>query len=234
MNLAHPPADTLRLDPAVSDADRELVYRLRYRAYRAADGIAPRASEQVRDDMDDHPFARSYLLRDGDRVVGTIRSNVYRHGQPGHRLFLADNWPIETMPWLAEADAVVESSRFAVDPDLPEHQMPYLLRLFSVHNANAAAHGARYVISAVQRRHIPFYRLRLKFEVVSVPLQVAGLNIEPCSVVRLDCPRHRPALEARFPDTVVPIADAERLAIPAPPSRSPASRSSRPARRSVA
>ncbi len=216
MTLADHPVDTLRLDPAVSDADRELVYRLRYRAYRAADGIAPRASEQVRDEMDEHPFARSYLLRDGDRVVGTIRSNVYRHGQPGHRLFLADYWPSEAMPWLADAEAVVESSRFAVDPDLPEHQLTYLLRLFSVHNANAAAHGARYVVSAVQRRHIPFYRLRLKFEVVSEPLHVVGLNIEPCSIVRVDYPKHIPALEARFPDTAVPAADAQRLAIPAP------------------
>lgn len=216
MNGSHGTGDHLRIDPALSSADRELVYRLRYRAYRATDGIAVLASEQVRDEMDDLPFARSYLLRDGERVVGTVRSNVYRHGSPGHRLFLADYWPLDSMRWLDNGDTIVESARLAIDPDVPERSMAFIMRLFSVHSANAATHGARFIVSGAQRHHLPFYRQRLKFEVVSAPLQIAGLNLEPCSIMRLDYRAHIRTIEARFPDLVVRPEHAERLTIPMP------------------
>ena len=52
----------------------------------------------------------------------------------------------------------------------------YVLRLFRAHNANAAAYGVRYVVSAAQRRHIPFYRQRLKMEAVTEPMPVPGLT----------------------------------------------------------
>ena len=206
--------DHLTLEPALTTADREAVFHLRYRAWQAVGGMAPNDAEQVRDALDDSPFAYSYMLRDRGRLVGTVRSNVYRHGQPGHHLFLFDFWPTLELPWLADAGPVVESSRLAVDPRCSESYATYVLRLFRAHNANAAAYGVRYVVSAAQRRHIPFYRQRLKMEAVTEPMPVPGLNVEAGSVLRLDYPAHIGQIEARFPDTVLSSADAARLVVP--------------------
>lgn len=216
MLVAARPDSALRLDPALSPADRCLAYHLRYRAYRAADGIAPQASEEVRDWMDDYPLARTYLLRDGTVAVGTVRSNVYRHGAPGHRLFLADTFPADALAWLVDGDVVIESSRLAVAPDQSEHQLTYVMRLFGAHNANCRAHGAHYVVSAAQRHHLPFYRRRLAFEIVSDPATVEALTIEPVTAIRLDWRQHHGALESRFPEVVVDGGDVARLAVPTP------------------
>ena len=209
-------ARQLHLSPALTEDERDLVFRLRYRAYRATEGLPPHPSEQVRDALDDSPHARSYLLRDGDRIVGTIRSTVYRPGRDGHRLLMHDFWPDRTWPWLDAADVVAESSWLTTGPDLDEPHPLYLLRMFAAHNANAAAHGARYVVAVVARRHSLFYRRRMQMEPMSPPLEVPGMNVEAGVVVRLDYVTNIRLLEAEYPVVAVPSDEVRRLAVPTP------------------
>lgn len=210
------PHSRLQLSPALSAADRAAAFRLRYRAYRATDVVPADPSEQVRDHLDDSPFARTYLMTSGERLVGTIRSNVHRPGVSGHRLLIQDFWPRLDLPWLGGEDVVIESSRLAIDPDYDDTATAPFLRLFAAHNANAVVHGARYIVTVVTRRHSLFYRRRLGMVALTDPLEVAGMNVEPAVILALDHTARIAALEAQFPDVAVTAAEARLLAVPTP------------------
>lgn len=210
------PHPRLSLRPALSPADRTVAFRLRYRAYRATDGLPAHPSEQVRDFLDDAPFARSYLVRDGDRVVGTIRCNVHRPGLPAQRLLIEHFWPQLELPWLGSEDVVIEASRLAIDPDYEDKSAAPFLRLLAALNANAVVHGARYVLAVVTRRHSLFYRHRLGMVALAGPLEVPGMTLKPVDILSIDHTARIASLEARFPDVAVTAAEARRLAVPAP------------------
>ena len=208
------PSD-LALDPALSPADRSAVFRLRYRAWRAVNGVPPNRERAIRDELDDSPLARSYLLREDGRIIGSVRSTVYVPGQSVHRLFLHTLWPDLELPWLSSGGTVIESSRLVFDPDAEHIDACHMLRLLSVHNANAVAWDACTIVTAVQLRHIPFYRKRLRMDVASPILPVSGLNVESGAVMRMDFRAHIGEVEARFPEARVTARERSRLAIQA-------------------
>lgn len=210
------PHSRLQLSPALSGADRAAAFRLRYRAYRATDGLPAHPSEQVRDHLDDSPFARTYLVRDGERVVGTIRCYVHRPGFRGQRLLIEHFWPQLELPWLVGEDVVIEASRLAIDPEYEDRSAAPFLRLLAALNANAVIHGARYVLAVVTRRHSLFYRHRLGMVALAGPLDVPGMNLKPVDILSIDHTARIASLEARFPDVIVTADEARRLAVPAP------------------
>jgi CRP-like cAMP-binding protein len=109
---------TLSVAPARTDAERERVFRFRYRIYVEELGLSPpeadHAGRRLRDRLDDDGV--SFALADGEDVVGSLR--VLRLSDVSDPAPLVAKFGLEPAIEAFGPEAIATTSRFMLDPRL--------------------------------------------------------------------------------------------------------------------
>ena len=141
---------------ADTEAEREAIYRLRYRAYLHEGAIGPRDDRRLTDKFDDLPNSWIFGIYVDDQLASSIRISVATQATPMTPAVDAFGDLLE--PELALGKVIVDPNRFVADPDnrkaIPE--LPYLtVRLGYV----ACGHfNADIGTATVRAEHRAFYR----------------------------------------------------------------------------
>lgn len=181
---------------AETEAEKEAIYSLRYRAYLREGAIEPRADQRLTDRFDDLPNSWVFGLYLDDELTSSIRISL---ATPDN-----DDTPaVEAFrdllaPELAHGKIIVDPNRFVADPvrrtKYPE--LPYLtVRLAYV----ACAHFKADIGTAtVRKEHQAFYRRVFLHKPLCPPRPYPTLT-KPLSLMVVDYPTMCEKVFRRYP-----------------------------------
>ncbi len=180
---------------AETEADREAIYRLRYRAYLKEGAIKPNRGRMVTDRYDDLPNSWIFGVYLDGELTSSLRITVACADNPICPSM--DVFPDLLQPELAQGKLIVDPTRFVADPERinPFPELPYLtLRLAYV---ACEYFQAQIGLASVRAEHQAFYR-RVFMQAVSPPRDYPGL-LKPISLLAIDFPAMRNKVFARYP-----------------------------------
>ncbi|MCO5130682.1 MAG: hypothetical protein M9932_08945 [Xanthobacteraceae bacterium] len=180
---------------AETEAEKDAIYRLRYRAYLREGAIAPNPDHKISDRFDDLPNSWIFGVHLDGELVSSLRISVASPANPATPSL--DVFPDLLKPELAQGKVVVDPTRFVADPAragrFPE--LPYMtLRLAYV---ACQYFNADIGLASVRAEHQAFYR-RIFLRTLAPPRDYPGL-IKPISLMAIDFPAERDKIFARFP-----------------------------------
>lgn len=189
-----------------SQADREAIFRLRYRAYLKEGMVGPDPHGQVFDRYDDLPNSWIIAVYLDGALTSSLRITVASPDQPD-----CPSMAVFTdllRPLLARGMVIVDPTRFVADPDavrIPE--LPYLtLRLANL----ACEHfGAQIGLASVRAEHQAFYR-RVFMTAMAAPRHYPGL-MKPIGLMGIDFPALRERIYGRYPFLRSTAAERQRV-----------------------
>lgn len=181
---------------AQTEADKDAIYRLRYRAYRHSDAVQPNPERKVSDQFDDAPNSWIFGIYFDGELASSLRISVSSPECP-----LSPS--VDVFPDLLEADVargkiMVDPTRFVGDP-VREHKFPELpymtLRLAYL----ACEHfNADIGLASVRAEHQAFYRRVFLHKPISEPRVYPGLT-KPICLMAVDYPVMRERVFSRYP-----------------------------------
>jgi hypothetical protein len=181
---------------AETSAEKEEIYRLRYRAYLRESAILPSDSQRVSDSYDDAPNAWIFGVYLHGELCSSIRVSVAtseRRMSPSVELF-GDL----LHPELDRGRVFVDPTRFVADPEKAKRfpELPYAtVRLGYV----AGVHfNADVGLALVRPEHQAFYRRLFLQESWGEPRLLAGL-LKPVGLMAAHYPTMRDKVFARYP-----------------------------------
>jgi hypothetical protein len=181
---------------AETEADREEIYRLRYRAYVLEGAIAPHDEQRLTDKFDSLPNSWLFGLYVDGALASSIRISVASKEQPLTPAVETFGDLLE--PEVAQGKVIVDPNRFVADPDsrskIPE--LPYLtVRLGYV----ACAHfDADIGTATVRAEHRAFYRRVFLLEPRCLPRPYPTL-LKPLCLMAADADAVREKIFQRYP-----------------------------------
>jgi hypothetical protein len=181
---------------AETEADREEIYRLRYRAYVLEGAIAPRDEQRLTDKFDTLPNSWLFGLYVDGALASSIRISVASKEQPLTPAVETFGDLLE--PEVAQGKVIVDPNRFVADPGsrskIPE--LPYLtVRLGYV----ACAHfDADIGTATVRAEHRAFYRRVFLLEPRCMPRPYPTL-LKPLCLMAADADAVREKIFQRYP-----------------------------------
>ena len=184
------------LERVAQRRDWQAVRRLRYEALASRGDLAACEAHAYSDIHDSALNAATFLLREGDRIVGTTRSSAAsaqrRWRLPAHDVFAAE---IERA---CGSDAtLVEASLMLIAPGAEDPKVA-LIHLFRAHMVHCAMEDADFLLAAVREAQIGFFRRMFNMEIVSGPERCAGLAL-PRVLMALDYRAQARLLAKRLP-----------------------------------
>lgn len=179
---------------AETEAERDAIYRLRYRAYLQEGTIEPNRSGRVSDRFDD--LANSWIFGiflDGE-LTSSLRITVASPEHPQSPSM--DVFEDVLQPHLEGGKVMVDPTRFVADPDKRFAELPYMtLRLAYV----ACAHfNADLGLATVRAEHQAFYRKVFMHQPVCAPRRYPGLT-KPIALMAVQFHEQRDKVFARYP-----------------------------------
>lgn len=173
-------SDDFAIEVCLRQDSKNTAFHLRYRAYLAVDAISGNPEELLYDEYDFQDNARIFLVWFRGKPVATVRSCVFSDRY---------NWlPTEGVNYFRESleqklgdnTRLLESNRFAVDPDFQGRQsLVARFLLFRAHGLNAAAHNCSHIITSVRDNHRAFYLRFLGMPAFSEnPIYIPWANAE--------------------------------------------------------
>lgn len=180
---------------AETDAEKDEIYRLRYRAYLREGAIVPNSDHRVTDRFDDLPNSWIFGVHLDGELISSLRISVASAAHP--LTPSVEVFPELLKPELAKGKVVVDPTRFVADPAragrFPE--LPYMtLRLAYV---ACQYFNADIGLASVRAEHQAFYR-RIFLRSLAPPRDYPGL-IKPIGLMAIDFPAQREKIFARFP-----------------------------------
>jgi len=181
---------------AVSQRDREDVFRLRYHAYLREGGITANADERFTDPVDEQPNCFIFGVHIDGELAGSIRLNISVPGLP--EIPTASVFPDTVQPQIEDGRVLVDPTRFVADAQW-SREVPELAYLTLRLPWLAMEHfHADIMLAAVRPEHYPFYRRLWGNTVVSPPRLYPGLA-KPVMLSQLDYAKAAPRVEALYP-----------------------------------
>ena len=181
---------------AETPAEKEEIYKLRYRAYLREGAIRPSADQRVTDQFEDAPNAWTFGVYFQGELYSSIRVSV-----------LTSEWRMSPSvelfgdvlhPKLDQGLIFIDSTRFVADPDKARNfpELPYAtVRLGSM----AGVHfHADYGLAIVRAEHQAFYRRVFLQETWCEPRLYPGL-VKPVGLMAAHLPTVRERVLARYP-----------------------------------
>jgi hypothetical protein len=181
---------------AETEADKDAIYQLRYRAYLKEGAIDPGPSERVTDRFDDLPNSWIFGIHVDGELASSLRITV---ASPRHRDCPSMGvFPELIGPELDDGKVIVDPTRFVADPlrmsRCPE--LPYItLRLAFI---ACAYFDADLGLATVRAEHQAFYRRLFMHQSISAPRDYPGLK-KPIAMMAVDFPAMRDKVFARYP-----------------------------------
>lgn len=181
---------------AETAADRDAIYRLRYRAYLKEGAIEPNPQHIVTDRYDEAPNSWIFGIYLDGQLVSSVRISV---GSQQHPLIPStDVFPDLVEPWINDGKVLVDPTRFVADPLREKNfsHLPYLtLRLAYV----ACAHfNADIGLASVRQEHQAFYSRVFMHQPVSAARHYPGL-LKPICLMAVNFPAMRDQVARRYP-----------------------------------
>jgi hypothetical protein len=202
---------------AVSEADREAVFRLRYQSYRRNGLMAERDDGQLYDeDYDDAPNAwLTTTFVDGE-LAGTTRINAT--GDNYASLPAVNVYPDVMLGRLADRPMIVEFTRLAARLEL-SRVYPELAYLIMRPAYLAAEHfDADLAVASPRTEHLAFYRRVFDGVAWSEPRAYPGLTVK-FACMGANFRANKAQIEARYPFYRSSATEREALFGPAPARR---------------
>jgi hypothetical protein len=179
---------------AETEAEKEAIYSLRYRAYLHEGAIEPRADPRLADRFDDAPNSWTFGVFVDGQLASSLRISVATPEYPDSPAVEA--FPEILKPELARGKIIVDPNRFVAEPTLKLPHLPYMtLRLAyvacSYFNADIGTATAR-------AEHQAFYRRVFLHEALCPPRPYPTLT-KPLGLMAVDFPALREKVFARYP-----------------------------------
>uniref|UniRef100_Q07HG0 N-acyl amino acid synthase FeeM catalytic core domain-containing protein n=1 Tax=Rhodopseudomonas palustris (strain BisA53) TaxID=316055 RepID=Q07HG0_RHOP5 len=179
---------------AESDAEREAIYRLRYRAYLKEGTIEPNRAQMVKDRFDDLGNSWVFGIHFDGVLSSSLRITVASPEQPASPSM--DVFGDVLRPELEAGKLIVDPTRFVADPDLRFPELPYMtLRLAFV---ACARFNADIGLATVRAEHQAFYRKVFLHQPVCAPRPYPGLT-KPIALMAVAFQEQRDKVFARYP-----------------------------------
>lgn len=177
-------------------ADKDIIYRLRYRAYLNEGAIESNSDRRISDRFDDMP--NSWIF--GVYLDGTLASSIRLSiSSPQHPLTPSvDVFNDFLQPEVDRGKVMVDPTRFVAEPELAGRypELPYLtLRLCFV---ACSFFDADLGLATVRPEHRTFYRRLFNHQPLSPPRLYPGL-IKPICLMAVDFPASREMVFTRYP-----------------------------------
>jgi hypothetical protein len=188
--------DRLSYRLAESEEDKEIIYKLRYRAYLNEGAIEPNREGTVTDRFDDMPNSWIFGIYIENILTSSIRITVASPENPTSPS--VEVFPDLLRPKLAEGQVIIDPTRFVADPDRQKRfpELPYMtLRLAYV---ATSYFDADIGIATVRAEHQAFYRRFFMHRTWAPPRQFPGL-LKPVGLMAVDDPVVRDRVYARYP-----------------------------------
>ena len=153
---------------AVTDEDREEIFRLRYDAYVRANGISPNFSQRLSDHFDDLDNTTIFGLFVEDELAATIRVSVAtsEHPEcPGMEVF-----PKTLEPELAAGKIIIDPTRLAARDSFSRRYpslLPYMITRLPW--MVGEYFKADIILAAVKPEHVSFYERVFDCRIVGEP-----------------------------------------------------------------
>lgn len=181
---------------AETQAEKEAIYRLRYRAYLDEGAINPNREEMVTDKFDDAPNTWIFGVYLAGILASSIRISVATPEYPTSPSVEVFNDILG--PEVARGKVIVDPTRFVADPDRAQRmpELPYVtVRLGYV----ACVHfNADIGLATVRAEHRAFYRRVFLQEPLCEPRLFPGL-LKPVGLMAADYRVIRERVFSRFP-----------------------------------
>ncbi len=162
---------------AIADTQeaREMVYRLRYECYRRKGSIDPRPDEQFSDSFDAKPNSFSFLVRNAEEALATVRISVVRPAEgwddsPVRHVF--GDHPV--FQGIAR-ESFVEASRLCFGQSARRDAFVGLLGNMA---ALAELYSVEWLIACPRVEHAPIYQRMFGFKPLAAPRQYFGVKFE--------------------------------------------------------
>lgn len=179
-----------------TEADRDVIYRLRYRAYLQEGAIDPNSEGKVYDRYDDDPHTWIFAVYLHGQLAGSIRISVATPDHPSSPS--VDVFPDLLMPELKRGKVIVDPTRFVADPDLARRhpELPYVtVRLGYV---ACSYFDADIGLATVRAEHQAFYR-RMFLQTSLSPPRVFPSLVKPVCLMAADYHATRERVFDRYP-----------------------------------
>jgi N-acyl-L-homoserine lactone synthetase len=181
---------------AETAAEREEIYRLRYRAYLREGAIRPSEDERVTDRFDNLPNSWIFGIHLDGVLASSIRISV---ASPEHPLTPSVGvFPDLLEPELDAGKVLVDPTRFVADPAREKRfpELPYVtLRLAYI---ACGFFNADLGLATVRAEHQAFYRRVFMHKPISSPREYPGL-VKPICLMAVDYPAMRDKVFERYP-----------------------------------
>jgi hypothetical protein len=181
---------------AVTEEERDAIYRLRYRAYLNEGAIEPHRDRKVSDRFDDLTNSWIFGVYFDDVLASSIRISVASPANsdtPSVAVF-----PDLLEPELNEGKIMVDPTRFVAEPAREKRfpELPYLtLRLAY---AACGFFNADLGLASVRAEHQGFYRRVFMHKPLAPPREYPGL-VKPISLMAVNYPAMRDKVFERYP-----------------------------------
>lgn len=179
---------------AETEAEKEAIYELRYRAYLHEGAIEPRPDRRLTDRFDESSHSWVFGIFVDGTLASSLRISVASPDHPDSPA--VDAFPDILLPELARGKTIVDPNRFVADPNQRLPHLPYMtLRLAyvacSYFNADIGTATAR-------AEHQAFYRRVFLHEPLCPPRPYPTLT-KPLALMAVDYPALREKVFARYP-----------------------------------
>ncbi len=181
---------------AETEAEKDAIYRLRYRAYLSKGEIEPHRERKVTDRFDDMPNSWTFGVYFDGVLASSIRISVASPENPDAPSVAV--FPDLLKPELNDGKVIVDPTRFVADPSRERRfpELPYMtLRLAYV---ACGFFNADLGLATVRAEHQAFYRRVFMHKSLSPPREYPGL-VKPICLMAVDYPAMRDKVFARYP-----------------------------------
>lgn len=190
------PLESVDYNLAETQAEKEQLYRLRYRAYLREGTIEPNAAQMVHDKYDELSNSWNFgVYRDGV-LMSSLRITVSSPEMPVCPSLGV--FPDLLEPEIAKGRVLVDPTRFVADPDREARcpELPYItLRLAYMACEYFAADVG---LASVRAEHQAFYRRVFLHKSISEPRDYPSLT-KPICLMAVDYPAMRERVYERYP-----------------------------------
>lgn len=187
-----------RADYRLADtpAEREAIFRLRYRAYLQEGAIAPNSAELFSDAFDSSPNAFTFGVYVGGQLASSIRLHIGSKARPDLPAMNVFGDILE--PEFAAGKVIVDPTRFVADR-FASRRYPELCYVTTRLAWLASEYfAANYLLATVRAEHQAFYKRTFGHKLICEPRHYPSLT-KPISMMVLDFPLNRERVLRRYP-----------------------------------
>lgn len=181
---------------AQTPAEKEEIYRLRYRAYLREGAVKESPEQRVTDQYDDLPNSWTFGIYIEDELYSSVRISVLT--SEWRESCSAEAFGEILFPRLDRGEVIIDPTRFVADPEKARRfpELPYVtLRLAYL---ACEYFNADVGLAIVRAEHQAFYRRVFMHETIAEPRMFPGL-LKPVGLMAANFPAMREKVFQRYP-----------------------------------